>query len=289
MLVRKAIIAAGGLGTRFLPATKAIPKEMFPIVDTPTLEILVKELSNAGIEQILIITGRGKDCIINHFDSNFELETILENEGKLKLKEKSEKSTCLAEIFFKRQVHPSGFADAILKGETFVNGEPFVLCVGDEIIYNDGDSATQQLIKYFNKYNKSIFAVKEVADKDVHKYGIIDKTDVEEKVYKVNKIVEKPKLEDAPSRLSSIGKYLLTSDIFNVIKNTEKTGKEVDFSKCLTTLAGEKGLYAADIKGVRYDTGSKLGYVIANLEFALRDDEINEELKEYLKNLKDKI
>lgn len=286
MVVRKAIIAAGGLGTRFLPATKAIPKEMFPIVDTPTLEILVKELSKAGIEQILIITGRGKDCIMNHFDSNFELETILEREGKDKLKQKSENSTNLAEIFFKRQIHPSGFADAILKGESFVNGEPFILCVGDEIVYNDGDSATEQLVKLFEKNNKSILAVKEVKDEDVHKYGIIDKVDMEDRLFKVNKIVEKPKLENAPSRFASIGKYLLTSDVFDIIKNTEKTGKEVDFSKCLSTLAETKGLLASDIEGIRYDTGSKLGYVIANLEFALRDDEIKEELSEYLKKYK---
>ena len=289
MIVRKAIIAAGGLGTRFLPATKAVPKEMFPIVDTPTLEILVKELSEAGIEQILIITGRGKDCIVNHFDSNYELETILENEGKIKLKEKAQKSTYLAEIFFKRQINPSGFADAILKGESFVNGEPFVLCVGDEIVYNNGDSATKQLVNYFNEYNKSVIAVKSVKDEDVHKYGIIDKDDMSGNIYKVNKIVEKPKLEEAPSRLSAIGKYLLTSDVFDVIKNTEKTGKEVDFSKCLSTLASTKGLLAADIVGTRYDTGSKLGYVIANLEFALRDNEIRQDLIDYLKNLKEEI
>lgn len=286
MVVRKAIIAAGGLGTRFLPATKAIPKEMFPIVDTPTLELLVRELSQAGIEQILIITGRGKDCIMNHFDSNFELETILEREGKDKLKKKSEASTNLAEIFFKRQIHPSGFADAILKGENFVNGEPFILCVGDEIIYNNGASATEQLVKLFEKNNKSILAVKEVKDEDVHKYGIIDKVDVEDRLFKVNKIVEKPALQDAPSRFASIGKYLLTSDVFDIIKNTEKTGKEVDFSKCLSTLAATKGLLASDIEGIRYDTGSKLGYVIANLEFALRDDEIKDELSEYLKKYK---
>ncbi len=285
-MIRKAIIAAGGLGTRFLPATKAVPKEMFPIVDTPTLELLVRELSNAGITQILIITGRGKDSIINHFDSNYELERILENEGKIALKNKSEQSTKLAEIFFKRQISPSGFADAILNGESFAAGEPFLLCVGDEIVYNDKKSACEQLVDAYNTYGCSVLAVKQVPDKDIPKYGIIDKTNVKDNIYKVKEIIEKPRIEVAPSNLSSIGKYLLNPSIFDIIKNTEKTGKEVDFSKCLSKLSKSEGLYALDIEGIRYDTGSKLGYVIANIEFALRDQEIANDMREYLKKYK---
>lgn len=284
MSIKKAVIPVAGLGTRFLPATKAVPKELFPIVDTPILERLISELSKAGIEEVLLIISREKGSVINHFTPNKELENTLKQDNKIELLQKAEATSKYVNITYKVQLEPKGFADAIYMAKDFVGDEPFILCVGDEMFYGYKNSAVEQLINVYNKYGKSVVALAGVEIKDTCKYGVIDPISSEDRVHFVKRIVEKPKI-NPPSNLVSIGKYLLTSEIFSIIKDTPIDGKEVNFSHCLTTLAKSYGLTGLEVEGVRYDTGDKVGFVKANVEFALRDGSLHDEMVEYLKGL----
>lgn len=284
MNIKKAVIPVAGLGTRFLPATKAVPKELFPIVDTPILERLINELSQAGIEDVLLIISRDKASIINHFSPNKELENLLKNDGKFDLLNKAERTSKYLNISYKIQLEPKGFADAIYMAKDFVGDEPFVLCVGDEMFYGYNESAIQQLLDIYNKYGKSVIALAGVDIKDTCKYGVIEPMYSNNEIHTVKGIIEKPK-DNPPSNLVSIGKYLLTNEIFEIIKQTPLDGKEVNFSHCLTTLAKIQGLNGLEVKGVRYDTGDKVGFVKANVEFALRDENLHDEIVKYLKGL----
>lgn len=291
--IRKAVIPAAGLGTRVLPATKAQPKEMLVIVDKPALQYLVEELIASGIEEILIVTGRNKSSIENHFDYSFELEKTLEEKGKLELLKVVDDISKLANIYYVRQKKPLGLGHAIGCAEAFIGDEPFVVVLGDDIIYTDENKGevpvTKQLIdKYVELNGGNILGVQEVAEKDVNKYGIVKPLEtIDERTVEVENFVEKPSLEEAPSRLAALGRYVLESEIFGYLKNTKPgKGGEIQLTDAILDMKNDKGkLYAYNYDGFRYDTGDKFGMFVANVEFGLRHPELKDRAKEYLKTL----
>ena len=295
--IRKAVIPAAGLGTRVLPATKAQPKEMLVIVDKPALQYLVEELLEAGIEEILIITGRNKGSIENHFDYSYELERTLEENGKKDLLKVVNHISEMSNIYYVRQKKPLGLGHAISCAEAFVGDEPFVVLLGDDIIYTDKEkgqfSVTKQLVeKYKELQGGTILGVQEVPHKNVSKYGIIKPLkQIDEKTVAVEDFIEKPSVDEAPSNLAALGRYVLEPEIFSYLKNTKPgKGGEIQLTDAILTMKnnGEK-LYAYNFDGLRYDTGDKFGMFVANVEFGLRHEELKDKVKEYLKNLVDKL
>ena len=295
--IRKAVIPAAGLGTRVLPATKAQPKEMLVIVDKPALQYLVEELLAAGIEEILIITGRNKGSIENHFDYSYELERTLEENGKKDLLKVVNHISEMSNIYYVRQKKPLGLGHAISCAEAFVGDEPFVVLLGDDIIYTDKEKGqlpvTKQLVeKYKELQGGTILGVQEVPHKNVSKYGIIKPLKkIDEKTVAVEDFIEKPSVDEAPSNLAALGRYVLEPEIFSYLKNTKPgKGGEIQLTDAILTMKnnGEK-LYAYNFDGLRYDTGDKFGMFVANVEFGLRHEELKDKVKEYLKNLVDKL
>ena len=295
--IRKAVIPAAGLGTRVLPATKAQPKEMLVIVDKPALQYLVEELLEAGIEEILIITGRNKGSIENHFDYSYELERTLEENGKKDLLKVVNHISEMSNIYYVRQKKPLGLGHAISCAEAFVGDEPFVVLLGDDIIYTDKEKGqfpvTKQLVeKYKELQGGTILGVQEVPHKNVSKYGIIKPLkQIDEKTVAVEDFIEKPSVDEAPSNLAALGRYVLEPEIFSYLKNTKPgKGGEIQLTDAILTMKnnGEK-LYAYNFDGLRYDTGDKFGMFVANVEFGLRHEELKDTVKEYLKNLVDKL
>ena len=282
MKVKKAIIPAAGLGTRFLPATKAQPKEMLPIVDKPTIQYIIEEAVASGIEEILIITGRNKKCIEDHFDKSIELELELEKAGKEDLLELVRGISDMVDIHYIRQKEPRGLGHAIYCAKTFVGNEPFAVLLGDDVV----DSETpclKQLIDCYSEYNTTILGVQTVEKENVSKYGIIDGIHIEDKVYKVKDLVEKPSMEEAPSNVAILGRYIITPEIFNILGNTEPgKGGEIQLTDALKTLISKEAMYAYNFEGKRYDVGDKLGFLQATIEFALKKDELREEFINYL-------
>lgn len=295
--IRKAVIPAAGLGTRVLPATKAQPKEMLVIVDKPALQYLVEELIASGIEEILIVTGRNKSSIENHFDYSFELEKTLEEKGKLELLKVVDDISKLANIYYVRQKKPLGLGHAIGCAEAFVGDEPFVVVLGDDIIYTDESKGETPVTKQLNdKYVElnggNILGVQEVAEKDVDKYGIVKPLEtIDERTVAVENFVEKPSLAEAPSRLAALGRYVLEPEIFGYLKNTKPgKGGEIQLTDAILDMKNDKGkLYAYNYNGFRYDTGDKFGMFVANVEFGLRHPELKDRAKEYLKELMEKL
>ena len=287
--VTKAVIPAAGLGTRVLPATKAQPKEMLVIVDKPSLQYIVEELVESGITDIVIVTGRNKNSIEDHFDFSYELENTLKKENKTGLLEKVEKLSSMANIFYVRQNHPLGLGHAILKAKPFIGDEPFVIALGDDIVYNPERPVAKQLIENYEKYGASIVGCQEVALEDVSKYGVVKPTEnLDENTVTISDFVEKPSKEEAPSRLACLGRYLLDGKIFDYLEET-KAGKggEIQLTDAiLKMLQGGEKVVAYEFQGKRYDIGNKFGLLKANIEFGLKNDETKEELKEYLKTLK---
>ena len=287
MKVTKAVIPAAGLGTRVLPATKAQPKEMLVIVDKPSLQYIIEELVESGIKDIIIITGRNKNSIEDHFDYSYELEDTLKKDGKDKLLRKVESISSMANICYVRQNHPKGLGHAILKAKSFVGDEPFVIALGDDIVYNDIPVA-KQLIDNYSKYQSSIVGCQEVKESDVSKYGIVKPSKLlDEKTVEMADFVEKPSIDEAPSRLACLGRYLLTPKIFEYLEKTEPgKGGEIQLTDAIVAMMkdGEKVL-AYNFDGKRYDIGNKFGLLKANIEFGLRNEETREELLEYLKNI----
>ena len=287
--VTKAVIPAAGLGTRVLPATKAQPKEMLVIVDKPSLQYIVEELVESGITDIVIVTGRNKNSIEDHFDFSYELENTLKKENKIGLLEKVEKLSSMANIFYVRQNHPLGLGHAILKAKPFIGDEPFVIALGDDIVYNPERPVAKQLIENYEKYGASIVGCQEVALEDVSKYGVVKPTEnLDENTVAISDFVEKPSKEEAPSRLACLGRYLLDGKIFDYLEET-KAGKggEIQLTDAiLKMLKGGEKVVAYEFQGKRYDIGNKFGLLKANIEFGLKNDETKEELKEYLKSLK---
>lgn len=283
--VRKAVIPAAGLGTRFLPATKAIAKEMLPIVDKPTIQFIVEEAIASGIEDIIVITGKGKRPIEDHFDANFELEYNLKQTGKDELLALVEETTEIR-LHFIRQKRPNGLGDAVYQAKSFVANEPFVVMLGDDIMV-DKVPLTKQLIDNYDLTRASTLAVIPVPHEETSKYGIIDPTiEIDDGIYGVRSFVEKPNSEDAPSNLAIVGRYLLKPEIFDILENQAVgQGGEVQLTDAIDTLNRTQRVFALEFKGKRYDVGNKLGMLEANIEYGLTHPELKESLLEYLKQV----
>ena len=286
MKVRKAVIPAAGLGTRFLPATKAQPKEMLPIVDKPTIQYIIEEAVDSGIEEILIITGRNKEYIENHFDKSIELEMQLERSGKLKELDIVRKISSMADIHYIRQKEPKGLGDAVSCAKSFVGHEPFAVLLGDDVIDSEVP-CLKQLMNCFNEYKTSILGVQKVNENDVMKYGIIKGLYIKENVYKVKVLIEKPTIDEALSNIAILGRYIITPQIFEVLNNV-KPGKngEIQLTDALQQLISIEAMYACEFVGNRYDVGDNLGLLQANIEFALKRGDLREKLVKYIKMFK---
>jgi UTP--glucose-1-phosphate uridylyltransferase len=284
--VIKAIIPAAGQGTRFLPATKASPKEMIPIVDKPVIQYVVEEAVASGIREIILITGRGKRAIEDHFDTAFELEASLAENGKAEILKEIRKISDMADFCFVRQARALGLGHAILCARHLVGDEPVAVFLGDDII-DAPVPVMAQMIQLYEKLNAPVIAVQEVPASEVKQYGILDATEEEPGLFRIRDLVEKPSPEEAPSNLAIIGRYLLTPDIFPILENT-KPGKnnEIQLTDALRTLAAKRPVYGYRYQGKRHDTGDKLGFLKATIEYGLKDPELGPALSEYLKGLK---
>ena len=283
--IRKAVFPAAGLGTRFLPATKASPKEMLPLVDKPLIQYSVEEAVASGIESVLIITGRDKSAIENHFDMSFELEALLKRNGKNDVLEEVRAISDIARINYTRQKQALGLGHAIYQAKDFVGNEPFAALLADDLV--DAEKpALQQMIEVFEKYQSPVIATLPVEGEAISRFGVIDAEEVEPSVYKIRDMVEKPKLADAPSDLAIIGRYIFTPDIFDAIEKTQPgAGGEIQITDAMRILLKERTMYAVKLKGVRHDAGDKLGFLIATVQYALRRDDLGSEFREYLKSL----
>jgi UTP--glucose-1-phosphate uridylyltransferase len=282
MKVRKAIIPAAGLGTRLLPATKAQPKEMLPIGDKPTLQYIIEEAIAFGIEEILIITGRNKKSIEDHFDMSIELELELENKGKHELLEEVRKISDMVNIYYIRQKEPKGLGHAISYAKSFIGNEPFAVLLGDDIV--DAEKpCLKQMIETYDKCKTTVLGVQEVPVKDVCKYGIVDGNLIDDRIYKVNYLVENPAVENAPSNIAILGRYIINPAIFEVLDNTKPgSGGEIQLTDALKELSLKEVMYAYNFEGRRYDAGDKQGYLEATVEFALKRDDLREGFLNYL-------
>ena len=284
--IRKAIIPAAGLGTRFLPATKAQPKEMLPIVDKPTLQYIIEEAIESGIEEILIIIGRNKKSIEDHFDRSVELELELEHKGKVEMLEMVKSISNMVDIHFIRQKEPKGLGHAIYCAKSFVGNEPFAVMLGDDIVYNEGKPCLRQLMDCYDEYKTSVLGVQTVPDGDVDKYGIVDGLKIEGNVTKVKGLVEKPSVDEAPSNMAILGRYIITPSIFEILERTKPgKGGEIQLTDALLELMSEEAIYAYNFEGRRYDVGDKLGFLEATVEYALRKPELKDAFIEYLKSI----
>lgn len=285
MNIKKAIIPAAGLGTRFLPATKAQPKEMLPIVDKPTIQFIIEEAIDSGIEDILIITGRGKRAIEDHFDKSFELEEELEKKGNIELLDQVRQIADMANIHYIRQKEPKGLGHAIYCAKSFIGDEPFAVLLGDDIVKAQVP-CLKQMIDIHSEYSTSILGVQHVPLEDVSKYGIISGEQIDDRVYKVSTLVEKPEKDQAPSDLAILGRYIIYPSIFKYLEKA-KPGKngEIQLTDALCQLAKSEPMYAYDFEGKRYDVGQKLGFLKATVEFALEREELKDEFKQYLRDL----
>ncbi|WP_211750180.1 UTP--glucose-1-phosphate uridylyltransferase GalU [Paenibacillus sp. Marseille-Q4541] len=271
--VRKAIIPAAGLGTRFLPATKAMPKEMLPIVDKPTIQYIIEEAIASGIEDIIIVTGKGKRAIEDHFDNSFELEQTLLSKGKLDLLEEVRKSSNV-DIHYIRQKEPKGLGHAVWCARNFIGDEPFAVLLGDDIVEAEVP-CTRQLIEQYELLERSIVGVQTVDAEQTDRYGIVDPLNSEGRLCAVNRFVEKPKLGEAPSNLAIMGRYIFTPEIFDYLEEHNiGAGGEIQLTDAIQQLNEAEGVYAYDFEGSRYDVGEKLGFILTTIDFALKNDEL---------------
>ncbi|MGL6104537.1 UTP--glucose-1-phosphate uridylyltransferase GalU [Romboutsia sp.] len=285
MTVKKAIIPAAGLGTRFLPATKSQPKEMLPIVDKPTLQYIIEEAIASGIEEILIITGRNKKSIEDHFDKSVELELELEQKGKQEMLEMVRDISNMVNIHYIRQKEPKGLGHAIHCAKSFIGNEPFAVLLGDDIVDCE-TPCLKQLISAYDEYKTTILGVQEVATEDINKYGILDVKHIEDRVYKVKDMVEKPSIEEAPSNVAILGRYIITPDIFKILENQEPgKGGEIQLTDALKTLGKHEAIYAYNFEGRRYDVGDKFGFLEATIDFALKRDNLRDDLLNYMRTV----
>jgi len=284
--VRKALFPAAGLGTRFLPATKASPKEMLPLVDKPLIQYVVEEAVASGIESIVIVTGRGKTAIEDHFDVSFELEKLLEERGKEDELKAMRTISEMARVSYVRQREALGLGHAVLQARDLVGDEPFAVMLSDDIIDSE-TPALRQLLDVYEKYDAPVLCTMQVAGEAISRFGVIDGEEVEEGVYKIKDMVEKPPFSEAPSDLAIIGRYVLTPDIFDEIEKTRPGAiGEIQITDAMRSLLKKRPFYAVRFKGTRYDAGDKLGFLIATVEFALKHEELAPEFREYLMSLK---
>lgn len=285
--IKKAVVPVAGMGTRFLPFTKAVPKEMLPIIATPTIQIIVEELVDSGIEEILFITNRYKHPIEDHFDYSFELEAKLEANGKDDQYEEIRRIADQANFYYKRQKETKGLGHAILQGKEFVGDDPFVVVLGDDIVYNPDQPAIGQLIERFYELEKDVVGCKKVPMTEINKYGSIEADQIDDRTYDIKYCIEKPSIEDAPSDVAILGRYVFTPKIFDHIEKTKPgVGGEIQITDAIDSLAKSDGVYGYIYEGKRYDVGSKLGFLEATVEYALRDEEVGKEFAEYLKKIK---
>lgn len=286
MKIKKAIIPAAGLGTRFLPATKAMPKEMLPILDKPTIQYIVEEAVAAGIEDIIIVTGKHKRAIEDHFDNQNELEMILDEKGKEDLLKDVQYPSNLANMFYVRQKEQKGLGHAIWTAKQFIGEEPFAVLLGDDIVQSE-TPAIKQLMNQYDKTGKSIIGVQQVEENETHRYGIVDPLESTEGLFSVQKFVEKPKEGASPSNLAIMGRYVLTPDIFNYLEKQEiGTGGEIQLTDAIEYLNNDDCVYAYDFEGDRYDVGEKTGFVKTTIQFALNDDEMYDDIAKFIKSIK---
>lgn len=289
MNVRKAIIPAAGLGTRFLPATKAQPKEMLAIVDKPTIQYIIEEAVASGIQDIIIVTGRNKRSIEDHFDRSIELELELEKSEKTEMLEMVRKISDMANIHYIRQKEPRGLGHAILTARHFIGNEPFAVLLGDDVVVSR-QPCLSQMIGVYNEYKTSVLGVQRVAHEVVNKYGIVDCKAIDERVYKVRDLVEKPPIEKAPSDIAILGRYIITPTVFSYLETQDAgAGGEIQLTDALRRMAKDEAMYVYDFKGHRYDVGTKFGFIQANIEFALRNPETKEEMFQYINALHDNM
>lgn len=284
MKVRKAVIPAAGLGTRLLPATKAVPKEMLPILDKPAIQYIVEEAVEAGIEEILIITNRGKEAIENHFDISYELEKHLEDKNNQEMLEMLKPISKMAKIYFIRQQSPNGLGHAVGMAKEFIKNEPFAVLLGDDLFFHEENNCLKSLIDIYDKEKKSVFALMKVPIEDVNKYGIISGKKIEENLYEVKGLIEKPSPMEAPTNLAVMGRYVFTSKIFEMIEETKPgKGGEIQLTDAMYKLLAFQGMYGYIFDGKRYDTGNLQGYLRTIVDYALRRDDISESFKAFLK------
>lgn len=285
MKVKKAIIPAAGLGTRFLPATKAMPKEMLPIVDKPTIQYIVEEAIESGIEDIIIVTGKGKRAIEDHFDHSFELEQNLLEKGKFELLTEVQKSSKLVDIHYIRQKEPKGLGHAIWCARKFIGNEPFAVLLGDDIVQAE-KPCLQQMMEQYERYNASILGVQKVNPTEVSRYGIVDGNSIGERFYSVSSLVEKPKIEEAPSNLAIMGRYILNPRIFDILDQQEPgAGGEIQLTDAIAGLNEYEAVYAYDFEGTRYDVGEKMGFIKTTIDFALQRDDLRSDLLDYFSSI----
>jgi UTP--glucose-1-phosphate uridylyltransferase len=286
--VRKAIIPAAGLGTRFLPATKAQPKEMLPIVDKPTIQYIIEEAVASGIEDIIIVTGRGKRAIEDHFDKSYELEETLAKKGKYEQLEEVQGISKLANIHYIRQKEPLGLGHAISCASRFIGDEPFAVLLGDDIVHSPEKPCLKQLIDVYERYNSSVIGVQEVPQKDVSKYGVIsiNQNEIDNGVFHINDLVEKPKVEDAPSNYAIMGRYVLRPEIFEILENqTPGAGNEIQLTDAIKKLNELQMVVGYEFEGERHDVGDKFGFIKATVDFALERGDLQEQVMDYLKKI----
>lgn len=285
MKIKKAVIPAAGLGTRFLPATKAIPKEMLPIVDKPTIQYIVEEIIASGIEDLLIITGRDKGSIEDHFDRAVELEMNLENNNKQEFLEQIRYISKMVNIHTVRQKDPKGLGHAVYCAKSFVGDEPFAVLLGDDIV-DSQKPCLKQMIEIYDKYESTILGVQQVDWENVNKYGILSGGKIDEKIYKVDDLVEKPETSKAPTNIAILGRYIITPKIFSILEHTKRgVGGEIQLTDALRELAKIENMYGYIFEGKRYDVGSKIGFLQATVDFALKRDDLKDAFKSYLKDI----
>ena len=286
--VRKAVIPAAGVGTRVLPATKAQPKEMLPLVDKPTIQYIVEEAVASGIEEILIVKSSMKRPIEDHFDKSYELEDTLEKKGKLEMLEMVKEISNLVQIHYVRQKEAKGLGHAILCAKTFIKDEPFVVLLGDDVVVNDENPATKQLVQAYNKIGCSIMGVQRVPHEEVYKYGIVHPAESQRfngdsRMVKLTGMVEKPRIDEAPSDLAIMGRYVLTPEIFEMLEDQEPgTGGEIQLTDAIDRLMDRQAVYAYDFQGKRYDVGDKFGFIKATIDFALEREDLGQQVRDYL-------
>ncbi|MEX2461035.1 MAG: UTP--glucose-1-phosphate uridylyltransferase GalU [Paenibacillaceae bacterium] len=287
MKIRKAIIPAAGLGTRFLPATKAMPKEMLPIVDKPTIQYIVEEAIESGIEDIIIVTGKGKRAIEDHFDSSFELEQNLLGKKKFELLNEVQKSSKV-DIHYIRQKEPRGLGHAIWCARKFIGDEPFAVLLGDDIVRADVP-CLQQMMEQYERHDASIIGVQHVSDDEVSRYGIVDGFELEQRLYSINSLVEKPKKAEAPSNLAIVGRYILTPRVFEILSNQKPgAGGEIQLTDAIAELNRHESVYAYEFMGTRFDVGEKMGFIQTTIDYALQRDDLRYELLQYLSKIMEK-
>jgi UTP--glucose-1-phosphate uridylyltransferase len=285
MNVRKAVIPVAGLGTRFLPASKAIPKEMLTIVDRPTIQYIVEEVVASGIEQVILVTSEGKSAIENHFDYNFELDTILQEKNKDNLREELNHISNLIDVVSVRQKKPLGLGHAIWTARNVVGNEPFVVLLGDDLVLSE-EPCCKQMLRLFDDVQESIVAIQRVPLDQTFQYGIVEGPPYADRTYKVEKMVEKPPPGKSSSDMAIIGRYILLPEIFDLLEQTKPGhGGEIQLTDALLTLARERGLYAYEFEGTRFDAGDKLGYLKAIIAFGIRHPNLGVEFRRYIKEI----